>query len=177
MKPSLDTLGVVALAIALAFPACATMEVNSYVASRSPDASARTYDWGYAPVQPTGDPRLDNNEFFEARVRTAVERQLALRGWRKSEAPVVLVHYHTSVVQDLTFLGADTATGYCADCRPEVYDSGTLLIDIVRAGDQRLIWRGWAKGNVSGLVDNQKWLDERVDRAITEIFATWPAAF
>jgi hypothetical protein len=128
-------------------------------------------------VQPTGDPRLDNNEFFVTRVRTAVERALAARGWTKAADPRVLVHFHASVVQDLRFVGAETATGYCADCQPEVYDSGTLLIDIVDAADDTLIWRGWAKGNVDGLVDNQRWLDEQVDRAIVKIFDRWPAAF
>jgi len=171
-------LAVVALATALAVPGCATMEVNSYVAPRSVEAPSRTYDWGHAAVQPTGDPRLDNNEFFDAQVREAVDRQLAQRGWRKTQvAPAVLVHYHASVVQDLMFVGAETATGFCPDCRPEVYDSGTLLIDIVSPGDEQLIWRGWAKDNLSGLVDNQKWLDERVDQAINRIFTKWPTAF
>lgn len=170
-------LAVVALGVALAMPGCATMEVNSYVGPRRLEAPSRTYDWGQSAVQPTGDPRLDNNEFFAARVRAAVEQQLARRGWRKTtDTPDVLVHYHASVVQDLMFVGTETAAGYCADCKPEVYDSGTLLIDIVGAGDERLIWRGWAKDNVSG-VDNQKWLDDKVDQAVTRIFAKWPSAF
>jgi hypothetical protein len=177
MTPLTRPLVVAALAALLAVPGCATMEVSSYVGPRRLEAPARTYGWGQAAVQPTGDPRLDNNEFFEARVRAAVERQLAQRGWRKSDAPDVLVHFHASVVQDLRFVGAETATGYCADCRPEVFDSGTLLIDLVSAGDEHLIWRGWAKDNLDGLVDNQQWLDERVDQAITRIFSKWPAAF
>ena len=87
---------ILTLALALALPACATMEVNSYVVPHRPEIPTRTYDWGLAAVQPTGDPRLDNNEFFEQRVRAAVERQLARHGWRKSDTPEVLVHYHAS---------------------------------------------------------------------------------
>ena len=165
--------------VAAMAPGCAKMEVNSY-AGRPPlqAASRTTYAWGDASMQPTGDPRLDNNEIFEARVRAAVERALSERKWQKAAGPPdVLVHFHVSVVQDLMFTGAETAAGYCTDCKPEVYDSGTLLIDIVDAADQRLIWRGWAKGNVSGLVDNQRWLDEQVDQAVVRIFERWPAAF
>ncbi len=178
MKPvNMYHLAAVALGVVLAMPGCATMEVNAY-SGRRLETPSRTYDWGRSAVQPTGDPRLDNNEFFEARVRAAVERQLAQRGWRKAiDNPGVLVHYHASVVQDLMFVGAETAAGYCTDCKPEVYDSGTLLIDIVAGNDDRLLWRGWAKGNVSGLVDNQKWLDDKVDQAVTQIFTKWPAEF
>lgn len=164
-------------AAAIALSACATVEVNSYRGPRGIDAPSRTYDWGLAAVQPTGDPRLDNNEFFEQHLRAAVERELGRRGWRKSDEPAVLVHVHTSVVEDIRFVGVDTAAGICADCKPEVYDSGTLLIDIVSPDDDRLIWRGWARDNVGNLVDNQKWLDSAVDKAVTRIFAKWPSTF
>ena len=176
MNAVMQRLAVVVVAAAAA--GCATMEVNSYAGGTTFPTASRTYAWGDAKVQPTGDPRLDNNEFFAARVQAAVDRELSGRGWTKvTGPPEVLVHFHFSVVDELMFSGAETETGYCADCRPVVYDSGTLLIDIVDAADERLIWRGWANGNVSGLVDNQRWLNERVDQAVIRIFEEWPAAF
>lgn len=169
---------VLVLAMALSAAACATMEVNSYVGPGGLVAPPRTYDWGFDEVQPTGDPRLDNNEFFEQRVRSAIDAQLARRGWRKTaDAPSVLVHFHVSATEDLMFVGADTAAGPCTDCKAEIYDSGTLLVDIVSGRDERLVWRGWARDNVSGLVDNQKWLDAKVDQTVSRIFTKWPSSF
>ena len=168
----------IVVVVAAAAAGCATMEVSSYAGGTPFPTASRTYAWGDAQVQPTGDPRLDNNEFFAARVQAAVDRELSGRGWTKAAGPPdVLVHFHFSVVEELMFSGAETETGYCADCRPVVYDSGTLLIDLVDAADERLIWRGWANGNVSGLVDNQRWLNERVDQAVIRIFEKWPTAF
>jgi hypothetical protein len=177
MTATKTRLAAVLVAAALAAPGCATMEVNAYVGGAPLEAPSHTYAWGATAMQPTGDPRLDNNEFFEARIRSAVERELAQRGWTKADPPDVRLHYHASVIQDLRFVGAETSTGYCTDCRPEVYDSGTLLIDVVSASDDRLLWRGWAKDNVSGLVDNQKWLDDKVDQTVARIFTRWPVGF
>ena len=56
----------------------------------------RTFAWGPADALPTGDPRLDQNPYFQDYVQGAVEKQLAARGMPASGAgtPDLLLHYH-----------------------------------------------------------------------------------
>lgn len=153
---------------------CATMNVSSYVERGVDLTQYRTYNWAPADQLATADPRLDNNPFFQEQVRTAVEAQLATRGFEKTASPDLLVHYHASVTQEIYISGGDRRDGDCEDCRPEVYDAGTLLIDLVDARSNRLVWRGWAKGSMEGVIDNQEWMEQRIDDAVARILDTLP---
>lgn len=99
--------------------------------------AGQTYRWAPAGELSTGDPRLNNNPFFHEQVQTDIESHLATRGFEKitSDAPDLLLHYHASVTQQVDVNGVDRQYGYCnaGDCRPYVYESGTLLIDFVDA--------------------------------------------
>ena len=50
---------------ALALAACATTNVSSFVERGIDVRQYRTYSWGPAGERATGDPRLDNNQFFQ----------------------------------------------------------------------------------------------------------------
>jgi hypothetical protein len=148
--------------------------VRSYLARGAELHAYRTYDWQSIEPRPTGDPRLDNNRFFEQRVHAAVDRQLANRGFEKAASPHFLVHYHASVTQEIQISPSEHGVA-CEECRPEVYDEGTLLIDIVDARTGLLAWRGWAKGSVDGVVDNQEWMERRIDEAVARIMRELPS--
>ena len=65
----------VALAVAsLALTGCASRNVGSFLERGSDFARYRTYRWAPVGSLETGDPRLDNNPFFHARIRADVER-------------------------------------------------------------------------------------------------------
>ncbi len=83
-------------------------------------------------------------------------------------APDLLVHFHASVAQDINVVELDQQRGYCGqdNCKPFVYDAGTLLMDLVDARTKALVWRGWAAGTFDGVVDNQTWMEERIDTSI-----------
>ena len=166
-----------ALAIcALAFAACAARSVYSYV-PRGADLSVYTrYSWGPADRTGTGDPRLDNNQIFQERVQSAVEKQLAARGFEKTatESSDLLVHYHASVRQRIDLRDAEPSQP-CPECKPFIYDAGTLVIDLVDVRAKTLVWRGWAEGNVEGVVDDQRWMEDRIDDAVMRIFERLPA--
>src|SRR5262245_38565891 len=65
-----------AVLVALAMPACATMNVSSHIEHGAEFTHYRTWDWGPADALPTGDPRLDNNPFFQDHLLGAVEKQM-----------------------------------------------------------------------------------------------------
>jgi hypothetical protein len=155
------------------------MHVNSYVQRGADLNRYRTYGWSLAE-EPTGDPRLDSNPFFQERVRAAVDQQLARRGFEQlSDAPDLLVHYHVSVGEDIDVSLIDRETGNCygetdTDCRPYVYDAGTLVIDLVDARTKALVWRGWAEDTMEGAIDNQRLMEQKIDKAVEGILQRFP---
>ena len=166
----------VAVAVcALALGGCAARSVHSYVEPGANLGRYHRFNWGPADRSGTGDPRLDNNEIVQARIQAAIEKQLGAKGFEKiaSGSPEVLVHYHVSVEQRLDLTDRELTTP-CPDCKPFIYDAGTLVVDLVDAGSNRVVWRGWSEGNVDGLIDNQQWLDKELDNTIKRIFDQLP---
>jgi hypothetical protein len=157
---------------------CGGMTVNSYAERDVDFTQYRTFTWGPPEQRTTGDPRLDNNPFFHERVQRDVERQLARRGYvRVSEGETDLtIHYHASLTQEVDVNGADRDAGYCREgnCQPYVYEAGTLLFDLVDARTSRVVWRGWAEGSVDGVVNNQEWMEEKIDEVVARIFEKCP---
>lgn len=172
LAPSFVGLALVALAVT----ACGPMRVNAFVARNTNFTEFRTYAWAPADQLATGDPRLDNNEFFQTRVKTAVEKGLEVRGLEHMTAGTadVVLHYHLSVTQDIDANGVDERYGYCEGCRPYVFDAGTLTLDLVDTRTNRLVWRGWAERSFEGIVDNQGWLERQVDEAVDRILRKYP---
>jgi hypothetical protein len=170
---------VLAIAV-LALPGCASMNVSSYVERGMDVTTYRTYSWGPADLIWTGDPRLDNNRFFDERVRAKVDGLLARRGFerRASGTSDLLLHYHASIGQKIDTSALDRPFGACEveDCHPDVYDAGTLLIDLVDARSHKLVWRGWAEGSLEGVINNQRWMEDKVDEAVTRILDRLPGA-
>jgi len=161
---------------AFTLAACATTNVRSFVERGIDVGQYRTYSWGPAGEQATGDPRLDNNEFFQERIQAAVERHLNARGFEKTttEASDLFIHYHASVQQLVNPDGVDQPYATCEGCEPYVYDAGTILIDLVDARTHRLVWRGWAEGSIDGVVDDQAWMEKRVDDTVARIMERLP---
>ena len=104
---------------------------------------------------------------------------VSLLGFEKTATrqPDMLVHYHASVSQEIDVRELDNSKSYCADhdCRPFIYDKGTLFVDLVEPRTDKLIWRGWAEGSLDGVIDNQTWMESRIDEAVTKILTRLPS--
>jgi hypothetical protein len=173
------SLRLAALAIAaFAFVSCASIGVSSFLDRGAEFARYRTYSWDPAAALDTGDPRLDNNPFFHERIRVDVEKQLARRGFEKitSGRPDVVVQYRASVLQRIHANIIDPAKGYCDgnNCKPYVYETGTLWIDFVDVRTGKLVWRGWAEDSVDGSISNQQLMERQIDNAVTRILQRVP---
>lgn len=167
--------------VALAVTGCAeTMTVGSHVERDLNFAQYRTYDWGPADALPTGDPRLDKDPFFKDQVQGAVERQLASRGLElaASGTPDLRIHYHANITQRIDVNSVDRTYGYCSgdDCRGGVteYEAGTLVLDLMDARTNRLVWRGWAQNSVEDLLDNPDRMARAIDDAVTRMLRQLP---
>jgi hypothetical protein len=160
---------------------CATIGVSSHVDRGFDFARVRTFDWGPADAFPVGDPRLDKNPTFLDHLHGAVERQLTARGYERvvTGRPQLLVHFHASIDRRLDVNAADARYGYCLDdaCRAGVaeYEAGTLIVDVVDARTNRLIWRGWAQDSLEDVLDDRDRLVRLVEEGVARMFAGLPA--
>ena len=157
--------------------ACAPLLVHSYLDTGADLTRYRTYTWASHEGEATGDARLDNNPFFDATTRAAVDRALAQKGLEATTgASDVVLHCHISIKQQLDLAGTESSYLTCEGCAPTVYDAGTLVIDVVDARTNRLLWRGWAEGSFDRVIDNQAALERRIEEAVAKIMARYPAA-
>ena len=159
---------------ALLLSGCASMSVVSYLAPDARVTRDSTYNWASMNPTSTGDPRLDSNAFFEEAVQTAVDRRLAAKGFEKRASPDLLVHVHASITEEIFIAGWERRGEGCENCTPEVYDAGTLVIDLLDARTNRLVWRGWAVGSFEGLVDDQAWMERRMTETVDRILDRLP---
>jgi hypothetical protein len=165
-------IGVVALA------GCATMTVSSHVERAADFGAYQTYAWGEPDALPTGDPRLDSNFFFKDHVIGAVEKQLAKKGLMlvdSGSSPDLRVHYHANVTQRIDVDATDRRYGYTTGSHPpEIieYEQGTLVVDVVDARTNRLVWRGWAQDGV--ITEDQDRLHRQLDDGVPRMFERFP---
>jgi Domain of unknown function (DUF4136) len=168
------------LAAALLAGCAATMTAGSHAARDHDFSGYRTYAWGAADALPAGDARLQDNAEFVDRVTGAIERQLAARGFSlaASGSPDLLVHYHATVAPRVDPGRLERAHGSCyqGDCRlgPVEYEAGTLVVDVIDARTNRLIWRGWSRNSVERELDDPDRMTELVEKAVARILQRLP---
>jgi hypothetical protein len=73
-------------------------------------------------------------------------------------------------VRPIGFVGW-SGTAYTVDVRQ--YKAGTLIIDLIDAGQKRLVWRGIAEGELNK--SKQKDPAGTIDAAVTGIFSQFSA--
>jgi len=177
MRPVSFTCGVVLILLA---SSCASMRVGTYVSRDTDFSRYQTYAWGPADALPIGDARLEHNPILVDYLQGAVER-----GLRKhdlllvpaSAQPDLLVHFHGSVRQTLSVANASRSHEHGASEDVEVvpFDEGTLVIDMVDARTDRLVWRGWAIDSLNGIVDSQDRMEQKVNEAVAKMLASFQA--
>lgn len=170
-----------AIAAALFAAACATMTVSSHMEQGLDTSAYHTFTWGTPDTLPTGDPRLDENPFFKDRVEGAIERGLAVRGIVLTEtAPDLTIHYHAVITPRMDVNRIDRDYGYCFDeacsARALEYEEGTLVLDVIDARTNRLIWRGWAQKAVDAALTDRDKMAQDIDEAVRRMLARLPAA-
>jgi Domain of unknown function (DUF4136) len=160
---------------------CATMGVGSHTERGLTWSQYHTFEWGPADSLPPSDPRFQKDPSFRDRIEGAVERQLAAKGFERSAAtatPDLLIHYHAAINERINVDEIDRQYARCvtADCGPRLthHEVGTLVVDVVDARTNRLIWRGWAQDSVQGVLGNRDRVRQTVEEGVSRMFATFP---
>ena len=155
--------------------ACAPVTVTSFTERGAQVSRYRTYDWGMVDTGVPGDPRLDNNAFFHDYLRGAIDRHLRAHGYEQTAlTPDLRVHYHASATQRIYVSGSEPTRERCTDCAVQVYDEGTVLIDLVDARTGALVWRGSAQTDIAGSIDDQTQMEKTLERGVGRILAELP---
>ena len=154
--------------------ACAPIAVSSFTEQGVRVESYDTYGWAAVDTGVPGDPRLDNNPFFHDYLRGAIDRHLISRGYEPTVlSPDVYVHYHASTRQKIHLTGHPPTTDR-RDRAVEIYDEGTIVIDLMDARTGALVWRGAAQSGLAGAVGDQRRMEDTVERVVSRILARLP---
>ncbi|MGI9592703.1 MAG: DUF4136 domain-containing protein [Myxococcota bacterium] len=135
--------------------ACAGVSVNQDYDPSADFASYRSFDWFPGSRELAGGGQLED-PFLERRIRTAVGRELAAKGYVRAGGarPDFYVNYHVSVQQKLTSSGMNVGYGVGSygswggvgigmRTNPvRQYEEGTLVIDFIDGASRKLVWRG-----------------------------------
>lgn len=170
-----------AVVLGLTLSGCASMNVSSHVMRGLDFTQYHSWQWASADAVPASDARLDN-PFFQDHFQGAVERELSKRGLVQTQSdgamPDLLVHYHANVTPALAVNNGDPTVGACYDenCNVRVIENetGTMMLDVIDAHTNRLVWRGWAQTGIEGVLDHPARLDARIQKAVKGMFARFP---
>jgi Domain of unknown function (DUF4136) len=169
--------------VASSVTACASMTVGSHVERGLDFSHYRTYEWVPPDALPAGDARLLEDLEFLDHMQGAIEKALAARGYRRVTfgGPDLLVHYHAAVSRriDVDRLDRERGQCYAAECRARVIDdeTATLVLDIVDARTEQLVWRGWARENLDTLLSDHRRMARDIGEAVQKMVAQLPGGF
>lgn len=148
--------------------------------------SLRTYRWAERTVSKDDDPRV-YNDLLISRINDAIDRALQTKGYQHIESGTAdfLVGWHGSIdkkmnVQTVTDdygygMGlhgpSANAPGPTTKTYVNEWEEGTLIIDIVDAGSNDLVWRGAGTGLVEETPGSNP---NRLNEFVTKIFSKFP---
>jgi hypothetical protein len=149
----------------------------------------KTYSW-YTGKMPEDDA-LARNPLIRKRVKDAVDRTLAAKGYKlvNDGSPdfVVIIHAGTKQKTQVTSYGAYGYPGYgygrwgygwggygAGGVDVYQYDEATLFIDIADFSKKELVWRGTGTDVVSTSQDDPEEVQERLNDVVEQILADFP---
>ena len=180
-----------AAVLGLAVAGCSTLKVKTDYDPSVDFARYSTYAWlkppmkddaSASPVDELTDP-FARNSLLDKRVRNAVDKELAARGFRKGpeDSSSFRVSYYV-ILKDKTrvrsspgaYYGGYYDRGYYGAGYGGVtsydYQEGTLIVDVIDARSDSIAWRGWAIGtNKEGFYS-----EKQVAKAAQKILEKFP---
>ena len=138
----------------------------------------KTYSWlPVKEIESKNNP-LVYNELTDKRIKRAVDAQLKIKTIQNTtDAPDLRVHYH--IVIDSKSMVRPSMYGYNYSqywIRNQMdvyqYREGTLIIDLMDANNNSLIWRGWGTAILeNGDIDLT---EEKINDAVYKILKEFP---
>jgi hypothetical protein len=172
---------------------CSSLSVTSDYDSRYPLSAYRSYRWPTEVERKGDDDLLAQNPLLYRRVSSAVDRELAARGYQLREAGEsdFIVTIQAGVKEKMRFQQPQFISYRWGVYRgrfgwyypwwdpffsyPSIitYEEGTLVIDIVDAKKNELAWRGAARRILRQYRNNEQ-LQADIDEAVSKILQKFP---
>ncbi|HYG41180.1 MAG TPA: DUF4136 domain-containing protein [Cytophagales bacterium] len=125
------------------------------------------------PNRPDIDPIL-NNEFNRKRIANAITAQLKGRNYVESnQNPDLLVKFYVRV-KDKQQTQYNNNWGFYyprTNSYTKSYEESTLIVELVDAAENKLVWQGWAIGEKEY---NSKNIEQKTWNKVSYIFRTFP---
>ncbi len=142
-----------------------------------------SFAWVSPPIGRVKDPILDS-QILEQRVQHATVINLAGRGYKQmtpEQNPDFIVTYHIVGKTELQSYGPSFSFGFfntspssfssvAVGNNVQTQEQGTLMLDIIDAHNQQLMWRGWTKH----VVNQDNYSEQAITKAVDAILAKFP---
>jgi len=177
----------VMVALLLVFSGCASVRVSQDYDPQTAFDGWRFFRWAAAIQPKTGDPRIDN-PFRDQRIRAAIERELANKGFVRSDAATdaYQVRYQYLLRPRLESGGSSSGIGFGfgnygyaggiaigTGANIREYDQAMLIIDFLESQSDELLWRGTGAQRFIEYSDPVKTTRD-IDRLVGKIIAQFP---
>jgi hypothetical protein len=172
----------VLVAVAALGTGCSGMNVYSDFDPTAVDEmkAYKTYSWLPTPKE----RRRDANQLVSKRIMMVTDETLSKMGYGRAQtsAPDFLVGWHGAVDTKLQYSTVNTYYGYgwgywggtgTSQTYATKYHEGSLIIDIVDAKTNELVWRGVAQSEVYPQSDPD-YRNRQIDSAIQKILSKFP---
>lgn len=182
-------LAVAGAVLAVAVAACASKPTLRSDYDRSVDFAAyKTYN--YFPQVGTDQPGY--NSIVTQHFKSAIDTEMAARGYRKSDTPDLLVNFNANIQEKVDVQSTPTPTMgvgvgyygyrggmyggwpmYTNDVSTVRYKVGTVNIDLVDAKRKQLVWESVGEGRLKK--DTMQNPGPAIAGAVTLLFQQFPA--
>jgi len=174
-----------ALTLILYLSACSTLQVSTEYDPEVSFKNFNDYAWIPEPTLPKKNQHIDNKD-LDHQIRTSVDKSLVSKGFQinDSSQPSFLVGYHIAIDQKTTINTVNRYYGYEPAWNPNAwrgttdlgqhnFEQGTLIIDIVNASTNELLWRSNASAEIDPYANTKTRL-QRIDKAINKMLSDFP---
>lgn len=138
-----------------------------------------SFKWGVPKdIEASRTNPLYYNELNDKRIREAVNREMAVRNFNAANNTAELdIHYHIVVEDKLaSYTETSGSQNHPTAFTPRIvnyqYRQGTLIIDLMDAKTNTLVWRGWATDVVTNAA--RKNPEAAINKAVGMIFKAFP---
>ena len=169
------------IVLALSGTACSSLKVTYDYDNQAEFAKYKTY------ALSEDSQKMPVNDLNRNRLLAAVEKEMAAKGFSKSDNPDVLVDMHirteqkteaTAVTSGLGYYGGPWRYGYgggfsTTSINYNEYIEGTLFVNLVDVAKQQIVWQGRATKTLDENASAEK-REKNINYAVQQIFMRYP---
>ena len=173
----MKTIKILPFLLLFVFASCSSVRVNQDYDKTVDFSQFKTYAY-----QKSGIDKVEISDLDKKRILKAIDQQMTLKGFTKSETPDLLVNIFTKEREqvDVNQFNAGFGYGWGFGWNPFMfggntsvnrYTEGTLFIDLIDAKKKELIWQGEGEGTLTKNVDKK---DAVIMEFVSKILAQYP---